>query len=166
MMGPWHWASWGVVLTSLMAGVVVSVLGRRLSVFWLGINIVAIALYLGASIATLLTSIRLELDVVPAGLQLAMAAVILLLSSYRLHLVGVLIFVAGTSGMALLRAIVAVSHPLGAQDVAILMLDVITVCFLVVLWPYVHAELRHIGGVAYRFRLQEQRNQPDGVNRS
>lgn len=162
MMGPWHWASWSVVLTGLMAGVVVTVLGRRLSSFWLGTNIVAIALYLGACIATLRSSIRLEQDVVPAGLQLAIAAVILLLSTYRLHLVGVLIFVAGSTGMALLRAVAAVSHPLGAQDIAILMLDVVTIAFLIVLWPYVHAELRHIGGVAYRFRLQEQRGQTGG----
>jgi len=155
-MGPWHWISWGVVLTSLMAGVLATVLGRRLSVFWLGINIVAVVLYLGACIATLLSSIRLEHDVVAAGLQLAMALVILLLATYRLHLVGVLIFVAGSSGMALFQALVQVSEPMTPQDMAILLLDVVTVGFLVVLWPYVHAELRHIGRVAHRYRLREE----------
>lgn len=158
MMGPWHWTSWAVVLTSLMAGVLVTVLGRRLSPFWLSINVVAIGLYMGGCIATLLTSIRLDQDVVPAGLQLAMAMAILVLSSYRLHLVGVVIFVAGSTGMAVFRAMAAVTRPLTAQDLAILMLDAITICFLVVLWPYVHAELRHIGRVAHRYQLQGRRS--------
>lgn len=157
MMGPWYWANWGVVLTSLMAGVLVSVLGRRLSPFWLGINVVAIVLYLGSCIATLLSSLHLEQDVVPAGLQLAMALAILVVSSYRLHLVGVVIFVSGSTGMAVFRVVTTISHPLSAQDLAILMLDVVTIGFLVVLWPFVHAELRHIGLVAHRYGRQERR---------
>jgi hypothetical protein len=155
MMGPWHWITWGVVLSSLMAGVVVSAFGRRPSGFWPGLSFIAIVLYLGASTATLLSSIRLEQDVVPAGLQLALAAVVLLLSSYRLHLVGVLILVAGSSSMALLRAVAVLTHPFTAQDMAILMLDVVTIGFLAILWPSVHAELRFIGRVAHRYRLTD-----------
>jgi hypothetical protein len=157
MMGPWHWVAWGVVLTSLMAGVLVTVLGRRLTGFWCFTNLTAVALYLGACTATLLSSIRLEQDVVAAGLQLAMALVILLLTTYRLHLVGVLVFVAGGSSMALFQALAVAGDEMTAQDMAILMLDVVTIGFLLVLWPYVHAELRHIGRVAHRYSLREVR---------
>jgi hypothetical protein len=153
MIEPWYWANWAVVLSSLMAGVLVSVLGRRLSPFWSIVNVMAIALYLCSCLATVLSSIHLEQDIMLAGLQLGIAVAILVVSSYRLHLLGVVIFVAGSGGMAIVRIIATMAHPLSAYDLGILMLDAVSVGFLITLWPYVHAELRHMGAMAHRYSL-------------
>lgn len=161
-IAPWYWANWAVVLASLVAGVMVSVLGRRLSPFWHVINMVAIALYLCSCLATLLSTIHLEQDVMLAGLQLGIALVILVVSSYRLHLLGVVIFVAGSGGMAVFRIMATIAHPLSAYDLGILMLDAVSIGFLVVLWPYVHAELRHLGVMAHRYSLREARLEKSG----
>lgn len=150
MIAPWYWVNWAVVLASLVAGVLVSLLGGRLSPFWAVVNILAVALFLCSCLATLLSSIRLEQDVMLAGLQFGIALAILLVSSYRLHLLGVLIFVAGSGGMTVFRVAVTVSQPLTAYDLGILMLDAISIVFLVILWPQVHAELRHLGATAHR----------------
>ncbi|MCW0232768.1 MAG: hypothetical protein OJJ21_04145 [Ferrovibrio sp.] len=157
MIAPWYWANWAVVLSSLVAGVLVTVLGRRLSPFWHIVNVVAIALYLCSCLATVLSSVHLEQDVMLAGLQLGIALVILVASSYRLHLFGVMIFVAGSAGMAAFRIAATMAHPLTAYDLGVLMLDVISVGFLIILWPYVHAELRHLGAMAHRYSLLQDR---------
>lgn len=155
-MTQWHWTNWGVVLSGLMAGVLVTVLRRQLPLFWVGINIAAIILYLGASLETLLGALRLEQDVMVAGSQLGIAAAILVVSTYRLHLVGVLVFVAGTTGMATFRIAAGVDYLLSPQDLAILMLNLVTAVFLIVLAPHVHAELRSIGMAVQRHRLRQE----------
>lgn len=157
MIAPWYWANWAVVLSSLMAGVLVTVLGRRLSPFWYIVNVLAIALYLCSCLATVLSSIHLEEDIMLAGLQLGIAVAILVVTSYRLHLLGVVIFVAGSGGMALFRIVATMAHPLSAYDLGVLMLDVVSVGFLIALWPYVHAELRHMGALAHRYSLLQER---------
>lgn len=153
-MAPWYWANWAVVLTSLVAGVMVTVLGRRLSPFWYIVNIAAIALYLCACLSTLLSSIHLEEDIGLAGLQLGIALAILVVSSYRLHLLGVVIFVAGSGGMAVFRIAATFAHPLSGYDLGILMLDGVSAAFLIMLWPYIHAELRQMGMRAHRYSLR------------
>lgn len=155
MLGPWYWANWIVVLACLMAGVMVSVLGRRLPPFWQIVNVLAIALYLGSSLGTVMSSIQLEQDIVPAGLQLGFALAMLVLNSYRLHLLGVVVFVAGSAGMAVFRIAVAVAQPMTAQDMGILMLDAVSVAFLAVLWPHVHAELRYVGLASQRREIRQ-----------
>jgi hypothetical protein len=162
MIAPWYWVNWVVVLTSLVAGVLVSLLGGRLSPFWAVVNMLAVALFLCACLATLLSSIRLEQDVMLAGLQFGIALAILLVSSYRLHLLGVLIFVTGSGGMTVFRVAATVSQPLTAYDLGILMLDAVSIAFLVVLWPQVHAELRHLGAVAHRYGRQQRQNPTAG----
>jgi hypothetical protein len=157
MLAPWYWANWAVVLSSLMAGVLVTVLGRRLSPLWYAINIVAIALYLCSCLATVLSSLHLEQDFMLAGLQLGIAGAILLVSTYRLHLLGVLIFVAGNTGMTVFRVLATWSQPMSAYDLGIIMLDAVSIGFLITLWPYVHAELRHLGAVAHRHALLQDR---------
>jgi hypothetical protein len=160
MIAPWYWANWAVVLSSLMAGVLVTVLGRRLSPFWYIVNVMAIAVYLCSCLATVLSSIDLEQDIMLAGLQLGIAVAILVVSSYRLHLLGVVIFVAGSAGMALFRIVATMAHPLTAYDLGILMLDAVSICFLIMLWPYVHVELRHMGMAAHRYGLRQQAGAP------
>lgn len=157
LIEPWYWANWAVVLSSLMAGVLVTVLGRRLSPFWYIVNVLAIALYLCSCLATVLSSVHLEQDIMLAGLQLGIAVAILVVSSYRLHLLGVVIFVAGSAGMALFRIVATMAHPLSAYDLGVLMLDAVSVGFLIVLWPYVHVELRRLGTVAHRCSLRGTR---------
>lgn len=156
MITPWYWVNWTVVLASLVAGVLVSLTGRRLSLFWAVVNMLAVALFLCSCLATLLSSIRLEQDVVLAGLQFGIALAILLVSSYRLHLLGVLIFVAGSGGMTVFRVAATMAQPLTAYDLGILMLDAVSLVFLAVLWPQVHAELRHLGAAAHRYRLRDE----------
>lgn len=154
MIPPWYWSSWAVVLASLAAGFLVALLGRRLLPLWHIVNIVAIALYLCACLATLLSSTRFEQDIALAGLQLGIAAAILLAASYRLHLVGVLICVAGSGGMAAFRILAAMAHPLSAYDLEVLMVDVASVCSLAALWPCLHPELRRAGMAMHRGDLR------------
>lgn len=150
MADPLYWATWAVVVICLTIGILVAMQGRRLSGLWYVGNLLSALLYLCTSIVTLLGPAPFADDLTLAGLQFGTALAILLVSSYRLHMVGVAILVAGSGGLAVFRIAFALMNPLAEFSSGVLIMDIVSLGFLMALWACLDADLRRVAIAMHR----------------
>ena len=150
MVDPLYWANLAVVVICLSIGVLVAMRGRRLSGLWYVGNVLSALLYLCTSVVTLLSPAPFADELTLAGLQFGTALAILLVSSYRLHMVGVVILAAGSGGLAIFRIAFALMNPLAEFSSGVLIMDIASLGFLVALWACLDADLRRVAIAVHR----------------